>query len=123
MPVAFGRGGRVSEAAGGRDADSEAAGGGGVAVGGGEVDASGGEGGADPDCPLRLQCPDWTRSSKKEEKRKTWGNKISAHFPFHYRSEIISWVKGSVCLVLKFALPPFYPPLPSGVQISKQNTH
>ena len=32
--------------------------------------------------------------------------------------------QGSVCFVLKFALPPFSPPpLPSGVQISKQNTH
>ena len=25
----------------------------------------------------------------------------------HYRGEVISWVKGSVCFVLKFALPPF----------------
>ena len=32
----------------------------------------------------------------------------------------ISWVKGSVCFVLKFAFPPF--PLPSVVQISKQDT-
>ena len=32
-------------------------------------------------------------------------------------------VKGSVCFVLKLALPPFSPPLPSGVQISKQNRH
>ena len=32
-----------------------------------------------------------------------------------------SWVKGSVWFVLKFALPPFSPPLPCGVQISKQN--
>ena len=28
-----------------------------------------------------------------------------------------------MCFVLKFAFPPFYPPLPSGVEISKQNTH
>ena len=34
----------------------------------------------------------------------------------------ISWVKGSVCFVLKFAFPPFPPPLPSVVQISKQDT-
>ena len=40
-----------------------------------------------------------------------------------YRAQGISWVKGSVCLVLKFALPPFPPPLPSRVQIAKQNTH
>ena len=32
-------------------------------------------------------------------------------------------MKGSVCFVLKFALPPFSPPLPSGVQIAKQNKH
>ena len=38
-----------------------------------------------------------------------------------YRPESISWVKGLVCFVLKFALPHFSPPLPSGVQISKQN--
>ena len=29
-------------------------------------------------------------------------------------------MKGSVCFVLKFALPPFSPLVPSGVQISKQ---
>ena len=40
-----------------------------------------------------------------------------------YRAEGISWVKGSVCFVLKFALPPFSPPPLSGVQISKQNMH
>ena len=34
-----------------------------------------------------------------------------------------SGTNGSVCFVLKFALPHFSPPLPSGVQISKQNTH
>ena len=33
-----------------------------------------------------------------------------------YRAPDISWVKGSVRFVLKFALPPFSPPLPSGVQ-------
>ena len=38
-------------------------------------------------------------------------------------AEVVSLVKGSVCFDLKFALPPFSPPLPSGVQISKQNTH
>ena len=32
-------------------------------------------------------------------------------------------VKGSLCFVLKFALPPFSPRLPSEVQISKQNRH
>ena len=32
-------------------------------------------------------------------------------------AEGISWVKGSLCFVLKFASPPFSPPLPSGVQI------
>ena len=32
-------------------------------------------------------------------------------------------MKGSVCFVLIFALPQFSPPLPSGVQISKQNMH
>ena len=35
----------------------------------------------------------------------------------------ISWVRGSVCFELKFALPPCSPPLPSGVQISNQNLH
>ena len=39
------------------------------------------------------------------------------------RSHGISLVKGSVCFVLKFALPPFSPPLPSGVRISKQNIY
>ena len=39
------------------------------------------------------------------------------------RGDMNSDVKHSVCFVLKFALPPFSPPLPSGVQISKQNTH
>ena len=35
-----------------------------------------------------------------------------------------SWFKGSVYFVLPFALLPlFSPPLPSGMQISKQNTH
>ena len=33
-----------------------------------------------------------------------------------YRAVCISWVKGSVCFVLKFALTPFSPPLPSRVQ-------
>ena len=33
-----------------------------------------------------------------------------------YRAEVIWDVKGSVCSVLKFALPPISPPLPSGVQ-------
>ena len=32
-------------------------------------------------------------------------------------------MKGSVCFVLKFAFPPLSPPLPSVVQISKQNMH
>ena len=32
-------------------------------------------------------------------------------------------VKGSVCYFWKFALPPFSPPLPSGVQFSDQNRH
>ena len=37
---------------------------------------------------------------------------------------LLSWVKGPVCLVFKFAFPPFSPPLPSPqMQISKQNTH
>ena len=40
-----------------------------------------------------------------------------------YRGRGISWVKGSECLALKFALPPFSTPLPSGVQILKQNMH
>ena len=40
-----------------------------------------------------------------------------------YRAEGISWVKGSVCFVLKFAFPPFSPPLTSGVQISRHNIH
>ena len=38
-----------------------------------------------------------------------------------YRAQGISWVKGSVWFVLKFAVPPFSPPRPlSGVQFSKQ---
>ena len=40
-----------------------------------------------------------------------------------YRAGAISWVKGFVSFVLKFALPPFSPPLPSVVQFSKQNTN
>ena len=40
-----------------------------------------------------------------------------------YRAEIISDVKGSGWFVWKLALPPFSPPLPSVVQISKHNTH
>ena len=40
-----------------------------------------------------------------------------------YRGEIISNVKGSGWFVLEFALPPFSPPLPSVVQISKHYTH
>ena len=35
----------------------------------------------------------------------------------------ISWLKGSVCFVLKFALPPFSPPLSSVMQFFKQNMH
>ena len=37
-----------------------------------------------------------------------------------YRVKVFIWVKGSVCFVLKFALPPFSPPLPSGVQITNK---
>ena len=37
--------------------------------------------------------------------------------------EINSDVKGSVCLLLEFALPPFSPSLPSVVQFSKHSTH
>ena len=37
--------------------------------------------------------------------------------------KFFSWVKGSVCFVLKFALPPFSPLLSPVVQISKQNMH
>ena len=40
-----------------------------------------------------------------------------------YRGGVNTWVKCSVCFILKFALPPFSPPLPSGMQISKQNMH
>ena len=40
-----------------------------------------------------------------------------------YRTEGISWVKGSVGVVLKFVFPPFSPPLTSGMQISNQNMH
>ena len=40
-----------------------------------------------------------------------------------YKGGVISWVKGSCCLVLKFSFPPFSPRLPFVVQISKQNTH
>ena len=40
-----------------------------------------------------------------------------------HRAQGNLWVKGSVCFVLIFALPHFSPPLPSGVQISKQNRH
>ena len=41
---------------------------------------------------------------------------------FIYSGGVNPWVKDSVCFVLKFALPPYSPPLPSGVQISTQNT-
>ena len=40
-----------------------------------------------------------------------------------YRGEQNPWVKGSACIVLEFALPPFSPPLPSVVEVSKQNRH
>ena len=40
-----------------------------------------------------------------------------------YRGEVIYYVKGSVCFVLKFALTPFSPSLPSGVKFSIQNMH
>ena len=40
-----------------------------------------------------------------------------------YRGGIISDVKGSGWFILKFALPPFSPPFPSVVELSKQNTH
>ena len=40
-----------------------------------------------------------------------------------YRSLGIYDVKGSVCFGFKFVLPPFSPPLPSVVEISKQNRH
>ena len=40
-----------------------------------------------------------------------------------YRGENISDVKGFGWFVLKIALPPFSPPHPSGVQISKLNMH
>ena len=39
---------------------------------------------------------------------------------YMYRDEQNTWVKGSVCLVLEFALPPFSPPLPSVVEVSRQ---
>ena len=38
---------------------------------------------------------------------------------FQYRGELNPWVKGSACLVLEFALPPFSPPPPSVVEVSK----
>ena len=40
-----------------------------------------------------------------------------------YRGLGIYDVKVSVCFVLKFALPPFSPPLPSVMQFSEQNKH
>ena len=40
-----------------------------------------------------------------------------------YRGDINSDFKGSVCLVLEFALPPSSPPLPSVVELSKPNMH
>ena len=40
-----------------------------------------------------------------------------------HRGEVIYDVKGSVCFVLKFALPPISPPRPTVVHLSKQNTH
>ena len=43
--------------------------------------------------------------------------------PCVYRGEINSDVKGSVCFVLEFALPPFSLPLPSVVQYSKQHMY
>ena len=42
---------------------------------------------------------------------------------YSYGGEQNPWVKGSVCSVLKFALPPFSPPLPSVVEVLKQNRH
>ena len=40
-----------------------------------------------------------------------------------YRGPGKDGVKGSVCIVLKIALPPFSPPLPSVVQFLRQNRY
>ena len=40
-----------------------------------------------------------------------------------YKGELNPWVKSYVCLVLEFALPPFSPPLPSVVEVLRQNRH
>ena len=48
---------------------------------------------------------------------------LGSHVSKVYRDEQNPWVKGSVCLFIEFALPPFSPPLPSVVEISKQNRH
>ena len=42
---------------------------------------------------------------------------------YQYRGEENRWVKGFVCLILEFALPPFSLPLPSVVEVSLQNRH
>ena len=52
-----------------------------------------------------------------------FGNKNHAKLQIaKYRSEVKPLVKGSVCFILKFALPAFSPPIPSEVEVSKQNT-
>ena len=43
--------------------------------------------------------------------------------PKLYRGLHVNDVKGYVCFVLEFAHPPFSPPLPSVVEVSKQNRH
>ena len=51
-------------------------------------------------------------------------NKLNHNLDVHmYRGAQNPWVKGSVCLVLEFTLPPFSSTLPSVAEVSKQNRH
>ena len=52
-----------------------------------------------------------------------WSKELRTYLADVYRAEINPWVKGSVCLFLEFARPPFSPPLPSVEQVSKQNRY
>ena len=76
--------------------------------------------------------PSPSRSARPQRRGRTRSRPPTTHaaastsksgYPNLYRAQGISWVKGSVCFVLKFELPTFSPPLPSGVQISKQIMH
>ena len=74
-------------------------------------------------------CPLYSRNSEFDDKHSTFG---SFSWPPSYVpvlrvqcaiewAEGISWVKGSVCLILKFAFPPFSSPLECKLQNKTRN--